>query len=677
MMNRLLLLLLCSTVNFFVYSQELSSKKEILSVMKLVNNYWISQNPVPGNNQWARAAYFTGNMEFYKVYPKKNYLDYMNLWANNNNWALNGGNSTRNADNQTCGQVYIDLYKLDAEKQNFKIANIKASIDNMVNSSKADDWWWVDALYMSMPVFVRLGSLCNDNKYFDKMYQLYTNTKVTRKLYNTSENLWYRDESFDPPYYTPNGEDSYWSRGNGWVIAAHVRTLQLLPENHINRNEYIETFRAMAAALKARQQADGFWYASLDDPKDYGGPETSGTAFFTYSIAWGINNGLLDSASYYPVLVRAWNALVNTSVQKSGLLGYVQGVGSNPSSSQPVTASSTADFGVGAFLLAGTELLKLAKGEMPLPSDFFITSAKVIAKNKVQVTFSNAYQNTSALDVFNYSIKDININNAIKGKNDSTVILETSNLKFGSYTLVVKNVVSKNGEKIEDGDNISFVYTGIVNITASGYETGTSNTPDKTMDFDLGTRWSANGAGQWIMYDLGETVTVNSVELAFYNGASRLAYFSIALSEDGEVFKEVFNGTSSGKTTELELYDFEDKKARFVKITGFGNSQSTWNSITETRINFTENATFIGSLYQNSQLIIYPQPLKENVIHLINSIPEVLSWELKDLNGRLIESGTIDTDFNQIKFSQKPIPGTYILSLMGKKFCNTKLIVNQ
>lgn len=645
--------------------------------MKTVNNYWIAQNPVPGNNQWARAAYFTGNMDFYKIYPKKTYLDYMNLWANNNNWALNGGNSTRNADNQTCGQVYIDLYNLDDEKQNFKIANIKASIDNMVNSPKADDWWWIDALYMAMPVFTRLGILYNDNKYFDKMYQLYTNTKVTRKLYNTSENLWYRDESFDPPYYTPNGEDSYWSRGNGWVIAAHVLTLQLLPKNHINRNEYIETFVAMAAALKARQQTDGFWYASLDDPKDYGGPETSGTAFFTYSIAWGINNGLLDSASYYPVVVRAWNALANTSVQKSGLLGYVQGVGSNPSSSQPVTSSSTADFGVGAFLLAGTELLKLAKGEMPVPSDFYITSAIAIAKNKVQVTFSNAYQNTSALDVFNYSIKDININNAIKGKNDSTVILETSNLKFGSYTLEVKNVVSKNGEKIEDDDNITFVYTGIVNITASGYESGTSNTPEKTMDFDLGTRWSANGAGQWILYDLGETVTVNSVELAFYNGASRLAYFSIALSEDGQVFKEVFNGTSSGKTTELELYDFEDKKARFVKITGFGNSQSTWNSITETRINFTENATFIGSLYQNSQLIIYPQPLKQKVLHLMNSIPEVRSWELKDLNGRLIESGTIDTDLNQIKFSQKPTPGTYILSLIEKKYCNTKLIVNE
>ena len=674
-MKRIILTLLFFPAFIFANSQELPSKKEILSAMKTVNNYWISQNPVPGNNQWARAAYFTGNMDFYKVYPKKNYLDYINLWATNNNWTLNGGNSTRNADNQTCGQVYIDLYNLDTEKQNFKIASIKSSIDNMVNSAKADDWWWVDALYMAMPVFSRLGVLHNDNKYFDKMYQLYTNTKITRKLYNTSENLWYRDESFDPPYFTPNGEDSYWSRGNGWVIAAHVRTLQLLPENHINRNEYIETFRAMAAALKARQQVDGFWYASLDDPKDYGGPETSGTAFFTYSIAWGINNGLLDSVDYYPAIVRAWEAMTKISVQKSGLLGYVQGVGSNPASSQPVTASSTADFGVGAFLLAGTELLKLAKGEMPVPSDFFISSANAISKNRVQVTFSNAYQNSSALDKLNYSINDISINNVLKGKNDSTVILETSDLKYGSYILDVKDVLSENGEKIEDGDNKSFVFTGVVNITASGYETGTSNTPDKTMDFDFSTRWSANGAGQWILYDLGETVTVHSVELAFFNGASRLAYFSIALSDDGEKFTDVYNGASSGKTTELELFDFDDLKARYVKITGYGNSQSTWNSITETRINFTQNASGIFNIMQKQKFEIYPQPLKENIIYLNNSFSDLNTWILSDLAGRKIESGKIDANITRINLNQKLSVGTYVLSFEGKNASSVLLLV--
>ena len=165
----------------------------------------------------------------------------------------------------------------------------------MVYSEKSDDWWWVDALYMAMPVFARLGVLNNDTAYFNRMYEIYTNNKVTRGLYNTTENLWYRDEAFDPPYLTPSGQDCYWARGNGWVIAAHARVLQILPSNEKHRAEYIETFQKMAYALKDRQRTDGFWNVSLDDSTNFGGSETSGTSFFTYSIAWGINNHFLDS----------------------------------------------------------------------------------------------------------------------------------------------------------------------------------------------------------------------------------------------------------------------------------------------------------------------------------------------------------------------------------------------
>jgi rhamnogalacturonyl hydrolase YesR len=115
----------------------------------------------------------------------------------------------------------------------------------------------------------------------------------------------------------------------------------------------------MAAALKAAQQRSGFWYVNLGDPTQFPGPETSGTAFFTYGLAWGIDNGILDPATYTPVALAGWRALVNTSVQPSGLLGYVQGPGSGPADGQPVTASSTQSYGVGAFLLAGSELLRM------------------------------------------------------------------------------------------------------------------------------------------------------------------------------------------------------------------------------------------------------------------------------------------------------------------------------
>lgn len=151
----------------------------------------------------------------------------------------------------------------------------------------------------------------------------------------------------------------------------------------------------MAKALKDRQRSDGFWNCSLDDPNDYGGPETSGTSFFTYAIAWGINNNLLDSASYYPCIVKAWNALSTVAVQENGFLGYVQGVGSNPASSQPVTVNSTADFGVGAFLLAGSEIAQLAHGDITPPSNFYVKTIQAINDHGIQLNFSKAIDKTN------------------------------------------------------------------------------------------------------------------------------------------------------------------------------------------------------------------------------------------------------------------------------------------
>ena len=347
----------------------LPDKASILSTMQMVNDYWINGHPSPGDNKWARSAYFIGNMAMYKTSPVQKYLDYALLWADNNNWGLNGDTSTRIADNQCSGQVYIDLYNIDPIPS--RIADITTSVESMVYSAKLDDWDWIDALYMAMPVFTRLGVIHNNPDYFDKMYDLYNDTKTRRGLYNQTDGMWYRDENYDPPYTTPNGLPTYWARGNGWVFGAHVRTLQHLPIDDPHRDEYIATFQAMAAALKNVQRTDGFWNVSLADPDDYPGPETSGTSFFTYGIAWGINNGFLDEATYLSVVTKAWNGLVDIAVHPDGELGYVQCSGKAPYSCQPVTYESTADFGVGAFLLAGSEVIKLAEGELPPIVDYY------------------------------------------------------------------------------------------------------------------------------------------------------------------------------------------------------------------------------------------------------------------------------------------------------------------
>lgn len=679
-MKRLFTSLGLLSVSLSIFTQQLPSKREVISSMKLVNNYWIAQNTDPGNNQWARAVYFTGNLDFYKIYPKDTYLSYANLWANNWGWALNGGTSTRNADNQTAGQAYIDLYNMDAVKQPSKISAIQTSIHNMIVGTKTDDWWWIDALYMAMPIFTKLGVLNNDDSYFSRMYDLYYNTKVTRGLYNSTEGLWYRDESFDPPFYTPNGQDSYWARGNGWVFAAHVKVLQQLPANNINRTEFIGTFQKMAQALKERQRTDGFWNVSLDDPNDYGGPETSGTSFFTYGMAWGINNGILDSATYYPVVAKAWNALTSTAVQPGGLLDYVQGVGSNPASSQPVTVNSTADFGVGAFLLAGSEVVKLANGDLPVPSPFYLKAIIVTDQNHIKVAFSKKIDETTALLANNYTIDNgVTVSAVSKSENDSCCLLTVNKLTYGKYQLQVQNIKSTDGYSIESGDSKTLVYTGIAAVTASGYQTGTTNTPDKTLDLDYSTRWSCDGKGQWIMYDLGDVKQVTSVDVAFYSGNTRKGIFSINLSENGTDFTEVYNGQSSGTTADLENYDFPDQNARYIKIMGNGNTQSTWNSITETCINW-NMLTAINSINdeQQNELTLYPNPLQGDqlTVRLKSNYNGSVRVNLTNASGEVVFSKPYTIDGNEINLSGLNLPkGIYLVSILSESFTQTGLLI--
>ena len=196
---------------------------------------------------------------------------------------------------------------------------------------------------------------------------MYIHTKTKEGgngLYNPVEHLWWRDKDFDPPYKEPNGEDCYWSRGNGWVLAALVRTLDYLPKNSPYRKEFLATYKDMVDALLKCQRSDGFWNVSLHDPDHFGGKELTGTSLFVYGIAWGINNGTLSKKKYLPAIISAWNGLVSDCVHPNGFLGYVQGTGKEPKDSQPVgfdNVPNFEDFGLGCFLLAGSEIYKLKK----------------------------------------------------------------------------------------------------------------------------------------------------------------------------------------------------------------------------------------------------------------------------------------------------------------------------
>jgi unsaturated rhamnogalacturonyl hydrolase len=351
-------------------AQNMPSKKEIMATMVLTNGYFMQKWPDPGksivtnrerpSNIWTRAVYYEGLMALYELNHDKTYYDYAVLWGERHKWGLRDGANTRNADNQCCGQTYLDLYLIDPKPERLK--DIKSSVDLMMATEKIDDWTWIDALQMGMPVYAKLGKITGDKRYAERMYQMYMDSKVRQGFYNPKDKLWWRDKDFKAPYKEPNGEDCYWSRGNGWVVAALVKVLEILPKDDPHRKEYRKTYLDMMKALLPLQRKDGFWNASLHDSNNFGGKETSGTALFLYGMAWGVNNGMLSARKYSAPISKAWNALTREAVHPDGRLGYVQGTGKQPSDSQPVTFESKPDFedyGLGCFLLAGSEVYKL------------------------------------------------------------------------------------------------------------------------------------------------------------------------------------------------------------------------------------------------------------------------------------------------------------------------------
>jgi unsaturated rhamnogalacturonyl hydrolase len=375
-MRSTLSLLLVAAATSSCVAQKLPSKPAVIKTMELANSYFMKKWPdtkkdifVPSKNRswpshiWTRGVYYEGLMALYSIDKKQEFYDYAVDWGTQHNWGLRDGIKTRNGDNQVCGQTYIDLYLIDKKEE--RIKDIKASMDLMVASEKKDDWWWIDALQMAMPVFTRLGVIYNDTNYFHKMYDMYAFTKYNhggKGLYNPADHLWWRDKDFVPPYKAPNGEDCYWSRGNGWVVAALVRTLDMLPKTDPHYNEYMQDYKDMCKALLPLQRKDGTWNVSLHDSTHFGGKEITGTSLFVYGFAWGINNGHLDKKTYLPSVVKAWNEMSKTAVHENGFLGFVQGTGKEPKDSQPVAYDREPDFedfGLGCFLLAGSEVYKL------------------------------------------------------------------------------------------------------------------------------------------------------------------------------------------------------------------------------------------------------------------------------------------------------------------------------
>lgn len=301
---------------------------------------------------WIRAAFYTGVMAAYKATGDPVYLDQAMSWAaDQGHWAPQKGD-WRFADNYCNAQVYCELYEIKHDPKMIEAS--RANFDRIIADPKPGrvDWWWCDALYMGPPAFVRMSAVTGDPKYANFSDEMYWD--ATDFLYRPRYQLFYRDKNYFNKK-TANGQAVFWSRGNGWVHAGLARILQYFPENHPSRPKYIELFKDMSDKLVALQRPDGLWRSSLLDPAEFPEPETSGTSFFTFGLAWGINNGLLDRETFMPHVLRGYAGL-RALVSPEGRLTHVQRVAGAPGKVSP---GDTHEYAVGAFLQASAEVLKL------------------------------------------------------------------------------------------------------------------------------------------------------------------------------------------------------------------------------------------------------------------------------------------------------------------------------
>jgi rhamnogalacturonyl hydrolase YesR len=352
--------LLCAVITVTAQSDGYFKPENIRSVMQKAAE-WQLKNPKHLLTDWTNGAFYAGVYAAWETTGSPELYRSLSDMGDSARWKP--GYRWYHADDVAICQTYIDLYRREKKQE-----MIQATVDTIdkfvanpypVRGIEVIKWWWCDALFMGPATLVKLGVTLKNEGYLKKSDEYFR--ECYDLLYNREECLFARDLGYvikndGKDRRETNGKQIFWSRGNGWVMGGLVRILKELPEDYPVRPFYEQLFKDMAAKIVSIRQSDGLWRASLLDPDSYPGGEVSGSGFFCYALAWGINNELLDKSIYKPVVEKTWIAL-NGCVNDEGRVGWVQPIGADPRKN--FTAGSWEVYGTGAFLLAGSEVIKL------------------------------------------------------------------------------------------------------------------------------------------------------------------------------------------------------------------------------------------------------------------------------------------------------------------------------
>jgi rhamnogalacturonyl hydrolase YesR len=335
----------------------------ILNIMHRLADWQLS-NPVPANRDrlnWLWGAFYAGLMDFYKTTGEDRYLNEIINLGQSRNWKIL--NDIYHADRHAISQSFAEIYMM--KKDPVMLEKIRWALDMHIDRTAKPDvrykdnpnyrfeWWsWCDVLFMAPPAFARIYAATGDKKYLEYLNKYWWIT--SDHLYSKEDSLYYRDDQYIGQM-TENGKKIFWARGNGWVIAGITRVLDYMPADDPGRKALENQFMEMASRLVSLTNDQGLWTASLLDPAILPTGESSGSAFITYALAWGVNHGFLNKDRYAPVILKAWSALCK-NVNAEGRLGFVQQVSGSP---EPFYENQSQVYASGAFLMAGCQVLKM------------------------------------------------------------------------------------------------------------------------------------------------------------------------------------------------------------------------------------------------------------------------------------------------------------------------------
>jgi unsaturated rhamnogalacturonyl hydrolase len=354
---------------------KLPGKQEIFSILKKVNSYqlahpvvdaWEAAHPTagPARRPWPRATWYTGVMAVWKATKDPSSLEQAIEYGRLLHWGV--GEEQLGANRLFPVEIWTETYFVKKDRAMIEPAIRWLATPDPLTPAGQKRWYldgrgslgehpvpYADSLYGASGLAM-LAKATGDKKYIAIMNAFFDD--VTGELLDKESGLYFRDPGYISQR-TANGKKVLWSRGNGWVFAGIARILEYLPKNDPSRKHYLAIFRRMAAVLVQQQRADGLWRVNLDDPDEFPDPETSGSGFFCFGLAWGINHGVLNRTEYLPAVEKAWHGLTQC-LSPEGKVLWGQVVDVQP---HKVAREDTHEYVTGTFLLAGSEVYKLAR----------------------------------------------------------------------------------------------------------------------------------------------------------------------------------------------------------------------------------------------------------------------------------------------------------------------------